>query len=152
MADSFYITNRQKLLFVAEELHKRGFGKLRIIPSLSPSGMNWRCNFIDDTNKNSFYASEWINTHENENSSDEIKLTINEFADLFILENFDFIEHCKGINEDYVKWYSEMLRQLKKDELPYAFADSEMLKGVWRTSQGNEIKTLPNQDKYYFRS
>lgn len=149
MVESFYMTNRQKLLFMAEELHKRGFGKLRIIPSLSPSGMNWRCNFVDDKNENSFYATDWIYKHESENSSEEIKLTIQEFATLFIKENFEFIEHCKGINEEYIEWYSKILKKLKKDELPYAFADFEMLKGFWRTSEGSEIKTLPNDDRYY---
>lgn len=135
---------------MVEELHKRGFGKLRIIPSLAPSGMYWRCSFIDESKENNFIASNWIHDHEKENSREEIKLTMQELADLFIKENLEFIEHCKGKNEEYTKWYSKMLEQLKKDELPYAFADWEMPKGVWRTSEDNEIETLPNEEKYYF--
>jgi predicted nucleic-acid-binding Zn-ribbon protein len=150
MDNNFYMANQQKLLFMVEELHKRGFGKLRTIPSLSPSGMHWRCSFIDDTKKFDFIASNWIYKHENENSREEIKLTTHELADLFVKENAEFIEHCKGENEEYTEWYSKMLEQLTKDELPYAFADWEMPKGVWRTSGGNEIKTLPNEDNYYY--
>lgn len=36
--ESNYLANRYKLLVVAGELHKRGYGLLQIIPSLSPSG------------------------------------------------------------------------------------------------------------------
>ena len=43
-----------------------------------------------------------------------------------------------------------MLQQLKKGELPYAFADWNMEKGFWETSENNKIKTLPNEEKYYF--
>ena len=151
MDSNFYMTNRQKLLFMVKELHKQGFGRLRIIPSLSPSGLYWRCSFIDETNNNHFIASGWICKHEKENSQEEIKLTPQELADLFMKENSDFIEHCKGRNEEYVKWYDKMVESLKKDELPYAFADYFPPTDFWKTSEGNEIKTLPNEKEYYFR-
>ena len=149
MNDNFYMTNRQKLLFMVQELHKRGFGKLRVIPSLAPSGLYWRCSFVDETKMNDIIASNWIIKHENENSKEEVKLTTQELADLFVEDYIEFITNCKGLNEEYVKWYSEMLKQLNKDELPYAFADWELPKGVWITSKGNEIKTLPNEEIYY---
>ncbi|MET3732624.1 hypothetical protein [Moheibacter stercoris] len=150
MDSNFYMANRQKLLFMVEEIHKRGFQKLRVIPSLSPSGMYWRCNFVEKVKRYEFCSSNWIYDHEKGNSSEELKYTTQELADLFIQENKEFIEHCKGEDEEYKNWYSQMLRQLKKDELPYAFADWEMPKGTWRTSEGNEIKTLPNEEEYYF--
>ena len=136
------MTNRQKLLFMVEELHKRGFGKLLIIPGLSPSGMYWRCSFYDETRNNECGASNWIYNYEKENSEEEIKLTTQELTDLFIKENFEFLENCKGENNEYIKWYSDMLLQLKKDELPYAYADWEMQEDIWETSKGNKIKTL----------
>lgn len=150
MEKNFYSINRQKLLFMVEELHKRGFGTLRIIPSLAPSGLHWRCTFIDEVKKKDLISSTWIADKENKNTKEEIKLTIQELADLFVKENLEFINHCKGHNEEYTKWYSEMLKQLKEDELPYAFGDYEMPKGAWRTTKGNEIETLPNEETYYF--
>lgn len=144
------MTNRQKLLFMAKELHKRGFGKLRVIPSLSPSGVYWRCSFIDETKNNSFSASNWIVSHENENSKVEIKMTTIELADLFMKENFEFLELCKGVNEEYEKWYSGMLEQLSEDEIPFAIADWEIPEGFWQTSNGGKIETLPNEQEYYF--
>lgn len=109
MEENFYMTNRQKLLFMVQEIHKRGYEKLRVIPSLSPSGLSWRCLFIVDTKKEEFIASNWIYKHEKEDSSKEISLTAKELADLFIGENIDFINNCKGENEEYTRWYSQML-------------------------------------------
>jgi hypothetical protein len=152
MDSSFYITNRQKLLFTVKELHKRGFGKLRIIPSLSPSGMSWRCRFIAETKENVLIASTWICNHEKENSLEEIKLTPQELANLFIRENLEFIEDCKGENKEYVKWYGEMVENLGEGELPYAFADYFSPTDFWKTSKGNEIKTLPNEKEFYFKN
>jgi NifB/MoaA-like Fe-S oxidoreductase len=152
MDNSFYITNRQKLLFTVKELHKRGFGKLRIIPSLSPSGMSWRCRFIAETKENDLIASTWMGNHEKENSLEEIKLTPQELANLFIRENLEFIEDCKGENEEYVKWYGEMVDNLEKGELPYAFSDYFSPTDFWKTSKGNEIKTLPNEKEFYFKN
>ncbi len=149
MDTNFYMTNRQKLLFMVKELHKRGFEKLRVIPSLSPSGTYWRCDFIDETKKFNFTASNWVYCHEKENSKEEIKLTTQELADLFIKENFEFIEHCKGENKEYATWYSKMLAQLTtKDELPYAFADRAIEKGFWETSKNNKIKIFSDEDRY----
>jgi hypothetical protein len=130
---------------MVKELHKRGFEKLRVIPSLSPSGLGWRCKFINETKDSEFIASNWIYKHENENSKEEIKQTSQQLADLFIIENFEFIEHCNGENEKYTKWYSQMLESLKKDELPFAFSDYLGSTSFWKTSLGNEIKTLPNE-------
>lgn len=149
MERNYYMKNRQKLLFMVKELHKRGFGKLRIIPYISPSGMYWRCDFIDQKKTNYFKASNWICNLELENHNEEIKLSQQELADLFIEENLDFVEHCKGKNEKYEKWYDEMVEGLLNDELPYAFDDYFSPTDFWKTSEGNEIKTLPNEKKYY---
>lgn len=144
MENNFYITNRHKLLFMVKELHKRGFGKLQVIPSLAPSGMYWRCSFTNETKDNYFIASNWLNTKENENYKIEIKLKIEELADLFLKENFEFLKDSKGENKEYENWYSEMLEQLSNDELPYALADWDIPNGFWETTKGKLIKTLPN--------
>ena len=105
MEENFYMTNRQKLLFMVQEIHKRGYEKLRVIPSLSPSGLSWRCLFIVDTKKEEFIASNWIYKHEKEDSSKEIRLTAKELADLFIGENIEFInkERRKNIQDGIAK-------------------------------------------------
>lgn len=143
--NNFYIVNRQKLLLMVKELHQQSFGKLKVIPSFSPSGVHWRCTFIAETNHYDCIASNWINKIEGADFDNEIKLTVQELAILFVKENSEFIEHCKGTNEAYEIWYTNMLEQLKEDELPYAYADWEIPKGVWLTTNDNEIKKLPNE-------
>jgi hypothetical protein len=150
MKSNFYLANRQKLLFMVEELHKRGFGKLRVMPSESPSGLHWRCSFIDEKKNHELSASNWISYHEGENSKGEIKLTIVELTDLFVKENFKFLELCKGQNNEYTTWYGGMLKQLLNDELPYAFIEWELQKVVWKTLKDNKIETLTSEGKYYF--
>ncbi len=150
MEDNFYMSNRQKLLFAVRELHLRGFGKLRVIPSLSPSGLSWRCIFVAEASGRRCIASTWLSRHEEQNSKAELERTIPELADLFAEENADFVEHCKGENEEYTEWYSKMLERLTDGELPYAFADWPIPKGIWKTSKDQEIPTLPDEEKYYY--
>lgn len=79
----------------------------------------------------------------------EITMTTKELATIFVRENEGFIELCKGKDERYTKWYSEMVAQLDEDELPYAYADYFSPGGCWKTSKGQEIETLPGEEKYY---
>ena len=118
---------------MVEELHKRGFGKLRVMPSESPSGLHWRCSFIDEKKNHELSASNWINYYEGQNSKEELKLTTQELTDLFVKENFKFQELCKGRNKEYTEWYGGMLKQLANDELPNAFIDWELQKAIWKT-------------------
>lgn len=150
MEESFYMENRHKLLLMVEELHKCGYGKLRVVPSLSPSGVYWRCSFVDKPTKSELTASTWIYDIEKKSLNGLIALTAKEMADIFIRENWDFIELCRGRDETYTRWYSEMVAQLEEDELPYAFADYFSPCGFWETSKGKEIETLPGENKYYF--
>lgn len=149
MANGFYMRNRYKLLEMAEELHNRGYGKLRVVPSVSPSGTSWRCGFVDKRTKTELTASTWIYGVEEKGVDGEITLSANEMADIFIRDNGEFVELCKGKDERYTKWYSGMLSQLEEDELPYAFADFFSPGRFWKTSKGNEIETLEGEIKYY---
>jgi hypothetical protein len=146
---NYYMINMQKILFVARDLHKRGYEKLRVVPSVSPSGLSWRCQYIvSNGEKKSIVVSNWIsNFIINEN--EEIKQSPQELADLFEKENAKFLTKCKGKNNEYVKWYSDMLDTLQEGELPYAFDDYFSSTDFWKTSMENEIKILPGESCYY---
>jgi hypothetical protein len=137
-----YNKNRQKLLFMVQELHKRGFERLRVVPSLSPSGMSWRCEFVSNS-RIPFTASNWITKFEE--AEEKIKYTPQKLADIFSEENFDFLKECEGDNKEYVEWYSAMIESLREGELPYAFADYFSPTDFWQTSNGNKIKILPGE-------
>jgi hypothetical protein len=147
---NYYMINMQKTLFVAGELHKRGYENLHVVPSVAPTGLAWRCNFVTITNgeKQSIIVSNWIyQLIEDENK--EIKQSHQELAELFEKENVEFLAKCKSENREYVEWYNEMLNKLQKGELPYAFAEYFSPTDFWKTSLDNEIKILPNEKQFY---
>jgi tRNA (cmo5U34)-methyltransferase len=147
---NYYMVNVQKILFIASELHKRGYEKLHVVPSIAPTGLAWRCRFVVPYNgKNlSFFACSWIEEFINDKNI-EIKLSIQVLSDLFEKEHTDFLAKCCGENHEYVEWFSDMLSKLQEGELPYAFADFPTLDGFWETTSDNKIKTLPDESEYY---
>lgn len=151
MEPNFYMLNFQKILYVAGNLHKKGYQNLRIIPSLSPSGLSWRCSFITIKQGRiiNVYASTWLQDFDGINEK-EIELSIEELTNLFIEKENDFLQNCKGKNEEYVQWFERVLQILKAEELPYAYADYFSPTNFWKTSLENEIPTLPGDEKYYF--
>ena len=150
MAENYYMKNRHKLLLMVQELHKRGYGLLRVVPSLSASGTSWRCSFIEKTIHAECIASFWISDMEEKCLNGEITLSPKEMADLFVREKGEFVVLCKGGNERYTRWYREMMAQLDEDELPYAFADRFTSTDYWRTSKGKERKILLGEYRYYY--
>jgi len=137
----------QKILFVARELHKRGYEKLRVEPSISPTGLAWRCSFfvIVEEIKKSIIVSSWIGKlFMDENN--KIEQSLQELTDLFEIEYKDFLLLCKGENCEYVKWYSEMLEKLQEGELPYAYSDYFSPTDFWKTSLKNKIQILAEKN------
>ena len=143
MSQNLYMINMQYALYLAHELHRQGYGNLKVIPSLSPSGTAWRCSFETtfEGRKYDCVISNWIDI-QFDIMEKEIDLPINMIARKFIDNQHDFIEKCIGNNEIYVQWFRNMLSKLEKDELPYAFHDYEIFRGYWQTSKGNKISTL----------
>lgn len=149
MNEKVYALEMQKLLFVVKELHIGGYEKLRIVPSLSPSGLSWRCSFV--TKKGSQFktinASNWLQDVINVSSKNEYSIV--ELTDIFAREHHHFLAHCKGKNKEYVEWYSNMLNTFKEGELPYAFSEYFSPSDYWETTTGQRIKILPNEKQFY---
>jgi hypothetical protein len=144
---NIYQINMQKLLHVASELHLRGYEKLRVVPSVSPSGMSWRCLFVAEP-ENGIITSTWLSQYSH--NEREIEYSIIELTELFEREHMRFLESCKGKNKDYVEWYQNMLSHLEEDELPYAFDDYFSPTDYWKTTNNQKIKTLPNEKDFYY--
>lgn len=144
MALKNYEIAMQKVLFIAGELHKRGYKKLRVEPSIAPNGMAWRCSFfvILGQEKKCIPMSNWIHLEDDK--------SISELSDLLEKENHDFFLKCKGKNVEYANWFNEMVNSLQKGELPYAYDDYSVPTNYWKTTLGNEIKILPNEEKYFY--
>lgn len=147
MEENYYMINMQSLLYIVSELHTRGYQKLRLIPSVSPTGLSWRCNYLAENTVEQVIASNWLNGVFN--ISEKQTLTISELTDRFESEHIEFVKSCSGRNEEYVDWYNQMLNQLQVGELPYSYSDYFSPTDFWSTSANNEIKTLPYEIKYY---
>ena len=106
---NIYQINMQKLLHVASELHLRGYEKLRVVPSVSPTGLSRRCSFVADP-ENGIVTSTWLSEYAS--NEREIEYSIIELTELFEREHMRFLESCKGKNKDYVEWFQNMLSQL----------------------------------------
>jgi hypothetical protein len=137
--------NMQKVLHMAGILHTRGYEKLHVIPSISPTGLSWRCVFIT-MDSEPVIVSSWIQQQmdiNNESVLDSIEL-----AKRFERENFNFLRSCIGENKEYIGWYSRMLDTLEEEELPYAFSDYFSACNHWQTSNNRRIVTLPDEMRF----
>lgn len=150
MEQNYYMINLQKILFMAINLHKKGYENLRVIPSLSPNGLSWRCQFLTLKNNQTInlLVSNWLQQMFEINGK-EISLNIEELTNLFIKEENDFLQNCIGKNETYVEWFQNAIQNLNPGELPYAFAEYFSGTNFWKTSSGNQINILPGEEKYY---
>ena len=103
----------QRVLFIAAALHEKGYEKLKIIPSLSPSGLSWRCSFISETDRE-IIVSNWIQ-HKFDISIKRIEPSISQLTDLFIEEHKDFLKQCIGNNKEYIEWFKGILEILDEE-------------------------------------
>ena len=140
MKTNYYNTNMQKLLYIAQELHHRGFENLYVIPSISPSGCHWRCCFNNSNKKHDqrVIGSNWLNRL-CDIAEQEITHSIIELTDLFEQQHLDFLNLCKDKNPMYIEWYSKTLNILTHGELPYIHSDYRHEKEYWITTNNQKI-------------
>lgn len=139
MKKNYYMVNMQKLLHLAVELHQKGFSGLEVIPSLSPSGVYWRCDFINAKTQEKVSVSNWLQEAYDINVDD---LLLDDIAEKFENQHQQFILSCSGEESLYSQWLQNLVSQLERDELPYAFSDYYNDPHYWQTSNGKKIKTL----------
>ena len=111
-------------LEMVEELHRRGFQRLRITPSIAPSGLYWRLSVhargCDDTDR-------WTSGNPGEG------LDPAQLADRFLTEHPPLAEAGRGHDPAYAAWVSRVVELARQDRLAYFFAD-------WETS---DIEGVP---------
>jgi hypothetical protein len=138
----------QKLLYMVKDLHNLGYESLRIIPGISPSGLNWRCHFITES-KTSFInviASNWFQNIVDGN--ERMDISTESLTSMFMRDHSDFLKECATKNNEYIVWYSNMLNKLAADELPYSYDDYFHATTFWKTTKDNKITTLPSEAYY----
>lgn len=125
----------RKVLRMVTELHVRGFQRLRIAPSMAPSGCYWRCSITPVTNISNRHGGRmlsWDTLAAHYSSADKRKyfgwadaahVTPSRLANLFI-ERFPRIaEAGRGSDWVYAGRYLEMLGLTYPHSFPIAYAD-----------------------------
>ena len=126
-----------KLFEMISMLHDKGYQKLRVMTYYSPSGCYFRCEISckDNFDKKTGFIIETKNQDEvyHYSSADEFcffkdnvdmkKATIEELSEKFKILYPSIIEKAKGRDNEYFLWFKDLLKIVKNDVFPYAFAD-----------------------------
>jgi hypothetical protein len=120
----------RRILVMVHELHRRGYERLRVAPSLFPSG-RWTCGVtpvtnisvlngawecepglaVYYTNRQGAQCFDWTDAAED---------TPEQLAAKFIDRLPELSEQGRGRDEAYAQWYSEMLKASEPDGLIFA--------------------------------
>jgi DNA-binding transcriptional ArsR family regulator len=128
----------RRVLLMVQDLHRRGYERLRVTPGLSPSGLHWRCSIVpvghgrrdhgalavDEDRVAARYTSgqgarffDWEDAEHDPPGA---------LAGKFLERFPDLAAQGKGTDPDYARWYARMLRVTDPDGLIYAYADWEL--------------------------
>lgn len=125
----------KRFIRTIEELHKLGYEKIRIVPSMAPTGLSWRC-FIT-TKKNTskrcgamlatpFNAGEWEKTVIPTNGFfkwNMMELSPYENALKFIKEYPFMAQNGKGKDTAYFLWFKKVVRECYHFLLPITYEE-----------------------------
>ena len=126
-----------RLLLMVGELHKRGYQRLRICPSIAPSGMYWRCVITPVTNileSNGAMLAAWDDesayvTYTSGEANDyfgwgRTQATARDLADTFLKRLYPLAASGYGEDWVYAGWYVQMLGLAEQGFFPVAFDDT----------------------------
>ncbi len=126
----------QRLLLMVHELHKRGYQRLRIAPSMAPSGLYWRCHIVASRDTTSIHGAlidqyghslEAVYSSGQDNEyfgwKDAKTDTARQLADKFIERFPELAQAARGKDYEYAGWFVEMLGIIESDGLPFAYAE-----------------------------
>ena len=122
-------------LEMVEVLHRRGLQRLRITPSMAPSGLYWRLSVhaegCDDVDR-------WTSGNPDDG------LDAAALADRLVADHPALAEAGRGDDPAYAAWVSRTVELARQDRLPYFFADWETddIQGVPLTGPEDGRPTL----------
>lgn len=126
------------LLQMVSELHRMGYERARIEPTLSPSGCHWRCRIVPALLTSREHGARvdrarQVDCEDARYSSAEEGRPFGwtdadgappaELATKFLTRFPKLAQLTKGADPEYAAWYDEMLRATAPEGLVYAWAD-----------------------------
>lgn len=128
----------RRVLVMVQELHRRGYERLRAAPGLSPSGLHWRCSVVPagrvrrdhgalavdgggtEARYDSSHGARFFDWRDAESDSPVA------LAGKFLERFPGLAAEGAGADPDYARWYAGMLRATAPDGLIYAYADWDL--------------------------
>ncbi len=116
-----------QFMLLLQELHKRGYERLRWFSYMAPNGCAMRCHittenniirneFIKDLHKNTWYIST--------GNADNGETDIAPYLDIFTSEiGGELLELGKGEDKPYVEWFDKLITFAKQGGFPVFYAD-----------------------------
>ena len=149
------IVYSRKILLMVEELHRKGYQKLRIVPAISPTGMSWRCAILPSTSislkhgaQEADYNTKGINYSSSQgNFFYDRKNALNEspirLAEMFIEYYPGVADAGYGPDWQYAGWFQYMLNLTSPNNLPVAYAEYTKSTDQMLTIGENKDLTIP---------
>jgi hypothetical protein len=103
-------------LEMVEVLHRRGLQRLRITPSIAPSGLYWRL---------TVHAEGCADTDRWTSGNPDDGLDPEQLADRFVAEHPALAEAGRGHDPAYAAWVGRVVELARQGRLAYFFADWE---------------------------
>lgn len=118
-----------EIIMMLDNLHKRGYEQLRILPGLAPSGCSWRWMiypkvmmkdnaYLEQHSDYMYFECPCGSTGEMKTGKD-----INLLADEFIELYEPYVSIADGEDVEYMEWYQQIVEMVKENNVPIAFAD-----------------------------
>ena len=118
-----------EIIMMLDELHKRGYQQLRLLPSAAPNGISWKWAIYPKLlmgNNNEF---EKVGSHvpfESPHGStfiSKLKKNYVQMADLFIEKHYYYLELGKKPDPEYVEWFQIIVEHAQRGDYPHAYSD-----------------------------
>jgi hypothetical protein len=125
----------RRVVLMVQELHKLGYGRLRLAPGMAPSGMHWRGNVSPVSNisrqhgaRTKDFRSHVARCTSGQGAqffgwSDAEDDSPAELAAKFLARFPDLAALGCGSDPEYERWYAEMVRATAPEGLVYAYSD-----------------------------
>lgn len=139
------------IILMLDELHKRGYEQLRILPGLSPSGFYWRWRIYPKALLgNDKYLERNLNLPSSITSGCPYGSTgkeascndYKELADEFISLYQNVIEAGKRPDAEYIRWFQQIVNKAKENIVPLAYYDYFNAK-EWEFSDREDLSFPP---------
>ncbi len=148
-----------RMMEMTHELHVLGYQKIRVFPSMAPSGCHWRLEWVPDYSvPSAVMPPEHSNEHEIARYTSgagwqpfewqSVKsLSALEMAQQFLHQFPELARAGKGDDWAYAGWLTKLLGEVRQGKLPYFLADwdIDLSKGV--PMHGGEAFPLPPEIK-----